>query len=185
MRVMYDGVNPSTVPSGADVYAGYINGNWPTYGLFTAKFPQARQVSITVFSKGDAQVLDVENGDASAADVPAWLTRQRSLNQARPTVYCSRVGSPGYGWQDVIDACRAAGVALPDFWIADYTTGAHPLALNGITAVAVQWIDHGGYDESAIYDPTWPAANPTPKPSPTPRPKPKRRYINNLLLLNP
>ena len=172
---MYDGINPSTVPLGADVYAGYVNGRWPTYASFIAKFPQAQHVSISVFSSGDAQVLDVENGDATASDVPAWVTRQRSLGTERVTVYCSRIGSPGYGWADVIAACHAAGVALPDFWIADYTGAPHSLTLDGVTAVAVQWTDHGGYDESVINDPTWPAAA-TPQPT---------ADYKNLLLLNP
>ena len=157
---MYDGVNPATVPAGADVYAGYVNGSWPTYQAFVQQHPQAQHVSISVFSSGNAQVLDCETGDARASDVPAWLTRQRSLGQVRPTVYCSRIGAPGYGWQDVINACKAVNVALPDFWIADYTSGPHGLTLDGITAVAVQWTDHGGYDESVINDPTWPG---TPK----------------------
>jgi len=155
---MYDGIDPNTVPAGAQVYAGYVNGNWPSYNALVAKFPNAQHVTITVFSGGDAQVLDVEQGDAAAVDVPAWLTRQRARGQVRPTVYCSRIGAPGYGWQNVIDACHAANVALPDFWIADYTSGPHALSLNGINAVAVQWTDHGGYDESVINDPTWPAA---------------------------
>lgn len=181
MRTMFDGINPSTVPSGAAVYAGYVNGNWPTYTAFVNEHPSAQHVSVSVFSSGNAQVLDVENGDAAAVDVPAWLSRQRALGQVRPTVYCSREGAPGYGWQDVINACRATGIALPDFWIADYTTSAHSLSLDGVPAVAVQWIDHGGYDESAIYDPSWPSTSPQPQP---PAPK-SPTYINNLLLLNP
>jgi len=167
---IYDGVNPATVPAGADVYAGYVNGNWQTYNAFVQQHPNAQHVSISVNSSGTAQVLDVEAGDAAAVDVPGWLNRMRAAGVHRPTVYCSRIGAPGYGWQNVIDACHAAGVALPDFWIADYTSGPHPLSLNGINAVAVQWTDHGGYDESAIYDSTWPGgSNPTPTPpSPTP-----------------
>ena len=178
MTAMYDGINPSTVPAGAAIYAGYVNGNWPTYASFIAKFPSAEHVSITVFSAGNAQVLDVENGDAAAVDVPAWLTRQRALGQSRTTVYCSRVGAPGYGWQDVVNACNAASVALPDFWIADYTDAPHECSLDGINAVAVQWIDHGGYDESVVNDPSWPATTPTPPPTPKPS------YTDYLLLYN-
>ena len=167
MSVMYDGVDPSSVPAGADVYAGYVNGNWPSYNALVAKFPNAQHVPITVFSAGDAQVLDVEQGDASAADVPAWLNRQRARGQHRPTIYCSRIGAPGYGWQNVIDACNSAGVALPDFWIADYTSGPHGLTLGNVTAVAIQWTDHGGYDESVINDPSWPNRSKPNPPTPT------------------
>jgi peptidoglycan hydrolase-like protein with peptidoglycan-binding domain len=176
MPVMYDGVNPDTVPAGAQVYAGYVNGNWPTYNAFVAKFPAAQHVTISVFSAGDAQVLDVEQGDAAAVDVPAWLNRQRARGQHRPTIYCSRVGAPGYGWQDVINACNSAGVALPDFWIADYTSGPHSLTLGSVTAVAVQWTDHGGYDESVINDPSWPG-NTSPGPVP---PTPSEENMNTL-----
>ena len=176
MTTMYDGIDPSTVPAGANVYAGYVNGNWPTYQAFVAQHPAAQHVSISVFSAGNAQVLDVESGDAAAVDVPAWLNRQRALGQHRPTVYCSRVGAPGYGWQDVINACRSAGVALPDFWIADYTGGPHALSLDGINAVAVQWTDHGGYDESVINDPSWPGGS---APTPTP-PAPSEENMNTL-----
>jgi len=176
MAVMFDGVNPNTVPSGANVYAGYVGGLYPTFAPLQAKFPSAKHVSIAVNSSEDAQVLDVENGDATASEVPAWLTRQRARGQVRPTVYCSRVGSSGEGWQDVIRACDAAGVPLPDFWIADYTPQAH--GLEG--AVAVQWIDHGGYDESVITDPTWP----TGVSAPVPPPPPARPYSDSLLLLH-
>lgn len=171
MSVMYDGVNPDSVPAGAQVYAGYNNGYWPSYNGLVAKFPNAQHVSITVNSSGTAQVLDVESGDAAAVDVPNWLNRMRAAGINRPTVYCSRVGAPGYGWQNVIDACHNAGVALPDFWIADYTSGPHSLTLDGVNAVAVQWTDHGGYDESQIYDPTWPGESaPTPPTPPAPTP---------------
>jgi len=168
MTVMYDGVNPATVPPGAQVYAGYVNGNWPSYNALVQQYPTAQHVSITVNSSGTAQVLDVESGDAAAVDVPGWLNRMRAEGVHRPTVYCSRIGAPGYGWQNVIDACNSAGVALPDFWIADYTDGPHSLTLGGVTAVAVQWTDHGGYDESVINDTSWPGGTPAAGSVPTP-----------------
>jgi Putative peptidoglycan binding domain len=172
MSVMYDGVNPDSVPAGAQVYAGYVNGNWPSYNALVAKYPNAQHVSITVNSSGTAQVLDVESGDAAAVDVPGWLNRMRAAGVKRPTIYCSRIGAPGYGWQNVIDACHNAGVALPDFWIADYTSGPHSLTLDGIAAVAVQWTDHGGYDESIINDPSWPGGSTPPSPPTPPQPTP-------------
>ena len=28
-RMMYDGITPASLPSGGDLYAGYVDGNWP------------------------------------------------------------------------------------------------------------------------------------------------------------
>lgn len=159
--VMFDGVNAADCPGGGDVYAGYVNGSWPSYNDMVARFPAALHVSIAVNSSADAQVLDVENGDATPADVPGWVNRQRALGQVRPTIYCSKEGP----WQDCINTCAAAGIAQPDYWIADWTNAPHTLP----GAAAVQWTSTPGYDESLINDPTWPlSALPPVPPAPFP-----------------
>jgi len=162
-RIMYDSVNIDNLPTNGDAYAGYVGGNWPTYGPLTKKFPGKPIVSIAVNATEDAQVLDVEQGDATAADVPAWLSRQRKNGRKRPTVYTSRSNMGA-----VIAALDAAKVAHPDFWIADWTGAPH--AVPG--AVAVQYLSNDKFDETVITDAHWPevALKPTPKPEPKPEP---------------
>jgi len=167
MATMYDGVDPAQVPAGAQVYAGYVNGNWQTYEPLKVKFPNAQHVSIAVNTSADADVLDCETGDATAQDAVAWVQRQRARG-ADPTVYCSRIGAAGYGWPWVQQAFHNAGVAQPHYWIADYTGAPHLVP----GSVATQWIDHGGYDESATNG-VWPVAGlhstiPAPSPQATP-----------------
>lgn len=152
-RMMYDGVDVDKVPDGADVYAGYVDGDYANYEAMVKKFPNATHIRICVFNSGDAQVLDIEPGNATAGDAVAWVQRQRTLGTTRPTIYCALDSNPDYGWPQVREAFQTAGVAEPDYWIADQTGSSHPI--NG--AVAVQWVDKGGYDISLITDPTWPA----------------------------
>lgn len=154
MRTCYDAVTISRIPANAQMVAGYIGGNYPTFGQLAARFPHAARVSIAVNATHDAHVLDVEQGDATPDDAPAWALRQRVMG-GFPTVYCSESV-----WPQVVAAFERAHVALPMCWQAHY---------DGIASlppgcIAKQY--SGGmtapYDISVVAD-YWPGVDPLPE----------------------
>lgn len=152
-RTMYDGISVPNLPSGAPLYAGYLNGHWPTVPALRARFPEARIVEITVFaSEGAGHVLDVEPGDASAPQAVDWVRRRRAAG-ADPTVYCN-----ASTWPAVRAAFRSAGVPQPHYWVADYDND--PAIPAG--AIAKQFRNTSGYDVSAVAD-YWPGVDPEPQ----------------------
>jgi len=155
-RVMYDGVTASSVPSGAAIYAGYVDGEWQSYDSLVSEYPSALHVSICVTSSDDARVLDVETGDASATEAPAWATRQRAAGNAYPVVYMNEST-----WASVQAAFSDQGVAEPLYWVAAYVSdSASPPAIPS-GALAIQYYDFGGYDASLVAD-YWPGLDPAP-----------------------
>jgi hypothetical protein len=85
---MYDSITISSIPKTAQYAAGYVGGLWPTYSSLRKELPNATLLSVAVSPAEDAECLDVENGDATIADVYAWLIRQRHVNGiARPVIY--------------------------------------------------------------------------------------------------
>jgi hypothetical protein len=161
-RILYDGVNADTVPTGAWAVAGYVNGKWPSYFALLAKYPDLAHISISVNVSAIAKVLDVESGDATPAQAPQWVADQRATGNAFPVVYMSMAVWP---------AVKAAFVTRPDvaaplYWVADYVTEpATPPAVPA-GAVAIQYYDFGGYDASVALD-YWPGMDP---PQPTAAP---------------
>lgn len=87
MSIMFDAVDIGQIPGDAPIVAGYVNGNYVTFNQLSARFPNARHLSIAVTA--DADVLDVEPGDAVADQVPAWYRRQKARGVARPVIYAS------------------------------------------------------------------------------------------------
>ena len=119
---MYDSINLSQIPTDAPAVAGYVGGAWPTYAQLASKFPRAKRVSVAVASRYDADVLDVEPGDATPAVVADWVKRQLRRGVKRPGVYCS-VSSV----RAVLSALSAAGIRRSQIrlWTAHYTGKAH------------------------------------------------------------
>jgi hypothetical protein len=157
VATLYDSIDPTKIPANAELVAGYVNGHWPTYSRLAGLFPNATLVSIAVTADADAMVLDVEEGDATPAQAPAWIQRQRARG-GDPTIYCSRVSM----WPAVQAAVAAAKIAPPHYWIADYTGTPHLVP----GSVATQWTDAGPYDISETNG-TWPH-QPVPPPAPSP-----------------
>lgn len=89
--VMYDSVTVSAIPATAKAAAGYVNGRWPTItdGTLHKQCPHARLFSIAVTADADADCLDIENGDATPRQAPAWVRRQHARGGKRPAIYCS------------------------------------------------------------------------------------------------
>jgi hypothetical protein len=128
---MYDSVTPTAIPSDAEVVAGYVDGLYRWSQSDWDRFPTAVKVTIAVFANDDADVLDVETGDATPQQAPDWIRRQIVRGVSVPTIYCN---------MSVIDQVRAACVGLPfNWWAAHYTYVEHLEP----GSVATQWTDHG------------------------------------------
>lgn len=147
---MYDDVNINLIPVNAKAVAGYVDGKWPTYAQLVKKFPHAPyKLSIAVFPQDNAHALDVEPGDATIADAPAWIRRQYAHGDSCPILYTSA------SWgQALIDACTKAGLVYGKdylWWSAHYMVPARPHLCGpkcgfGLkqTAHATQWTNQSG-----------------------------------------
>lgn len=163
MRIMFDGTDPAKVPAGADLYAGYVDGQWPSAAGLAAKFPGAKIVRIAVFaSTNDGDFLDVETGDATPAQAVDWVLMRRQAGHPAPGVYCNQSTLPA-----VQQAFGARSVPMPPIWLAKPgTAGIAP------GTVATQWGYFGDYDSSSVVD-YLPGIDPAPRvPDPAPAPPP-------------
>ena len=143
---MYDDINADNIPADATVMAGYVDGQWPSYAPMKTRFPNARVFSITVYN-GDADILDVETGDATPDMVPAWVTRQRNAGRPIVIVYCNRSNYPA-----VVQACLNANVRVPPIWLAQYDND--PTIPD--YAAGKQYQSTPNYDVSSIDTARWP-----------------------------
>lgn len=149
-RTMYDAVTVSDVPATATLIAGYGDGYYQNVDAFKARFPHATVVEITVRPADNlGQVLDVENGDATPLQAPAWVAKRRQAG-VDPSVYCN-----SSTWPQVRAEFAAQGVAEPHYWVAQYD--GDPTIPQG--AVAKQYQDVGPYDLSSVAD-DWPGIDP-------------------------
>ena len=138
---MYDSVDVDQIPGNATHVAGYVNGKWPTVAALRARFPHAKVLTIAVTANADAECLDVETGDATPAQAPAWVKRQQARGVKHPKIYANRSTMP-----TVWAALQAAGIKRDEvkLWVADWTGQPHlPAGYD-----ACQWISTAGYDES-------------------------------------
>lgn len=154
---MYDDVNVSLIPVSAEAVAGYVDGRWPTYVSLVSKFPHAKyRVSIAVFSRDNANVLDVEPGDATISEIVSWVKRQHARGEKKPGIYTA------VSWaQKAVDTLKAAGFEYGVhyvLWTAHYTYKPHLCSSNcgfGFKEIAhaTQWTDKAGgrsLDESLV-----------------------------------
>lgn len=161
MRTMFDGINADATAIKAvfkpgNLVAGYVHPSsfaWTTaeWGLF----PVLSRVTITPSAGTVADVLDVENGDATPGETEAWITLCKAHGLLRPTIYCSLSVVPavrkGTGkWRLGIDY---------DLWVADWdgtTQIPYP------AAAAKQFRNTPKYDVNAVFDDGWPHRLPLP-----------------------
>jgi|SRR5882724_9636715 len=151
---MFDSIDISTLPEGNYAYAGYVDGRWATYPKLKAKFPHANLLSIAVFAHDDADCLDVELGDATPAQAPAWVKRQKG---ARPCLYASVSAM-----NSVVAILDRAGIARGSvrLWSAHYGNGEHicgpdTCKLMSAHADGTQWTSHArgiSLDQSLLRD---------------------------------
>lgn len=89
MHSMFDTIEVGTVPTNPDAVAGYVGGHWPDYGQLVRRFPHAHHLSIAVDATENAHCLDIERGDATPEEAPAWTRRQHARGLHRPVLYTS------------------------------------------------------------------------------------------------
>jgi hypothetical protein len=153
---MYDSINVSSLPAGAQAYAGYVNGIYNTWDALVAakEASGAYLLSIDVFGNGPtAHCLDVESGDATNSDIAAWVTRVKAAGVKVPVIYTSASNV-----QAVINICMEdLKLTRQEFlvWSAHYTGTAHicaPAVCGYAAADATQWTDAGpgGCDVSEV-----------------------------------
>lgn len=157
-QVMYDSVNTLALPSGATLILAYIDGKYANLQPVRTRFPKATVVPVTTTIAGDlnAQVYDCERGDGNATNAVLWAGKKLAIPQ-RPTIYCSRIGSPGYGLPDVLNALKFFSIppSAIDLGIADYTGKPHLYPGSAFTQYANPPSSGGDYDIS-VTDGIWP-----------------------------
>jgi hypothetical protein len=146
-RTMYDAIIPANIPADAQMVAGYVNGEWAWAAPLDAfaRWPHAAHIRIDVNGSMPhfAEVIDVEQGDATPATAGRWVRERLALGNVKATVYCTLSSLPA-----VQEAC--AGTAAT-YWVANWT--GEPHAVSG--TVGTQYKNTPGYDLSAIYDASW------------------------------
>lgn len=149
MRVLFDSVNASKIPSNAAMVAGYVDGLYKWTDADWTLFPNAVHVPIAVLAEtNDGVVLDVEPGNARPDQAPGWVEMRRKAG-VDPTVYCSISG-----WQKLKQQFLNQHVPEPHWWIAHYRSGADIPA----GAIALQYEAGKDYDTSSVLD-YWPGVD--------------------------
>jgi hypothetical protein len=141
MTTMYDAIEVSLIPAGAEAVAGYVGGRWPTAHELPGRFPHAKILTIAISASEDADVLDIEAGDAEISQAAEWVKRQHARGLARPACYCSLSKV-----NELHASLLAAGIHRENWrlWSAHYTNHAHICGPDeGITtfADATQWTE--------------------------------------------
>jgi hypothetical protein len=165
-RLGFDGITPASVPAGAAIYLGYVNGSWPSFAALKAQHPGKLYVSISVNATGRAQCLDVEKGDATPQQAPGWVKAQRAAGNHYPIVYCNEST-----WPTVKAEFTAQNVAAPLYWVARYVADPSKVGVIPAGAIGVQDYDFGGYDRSQMAD-YIPGLDPAPVAPPVKAPVP-------------
>lgn len=175
---MYDDVTVALIPADAQYIAVYVDGEYKNVSEVKSKFPRATIITIAVNPADDAEVLDVEAGDATIADVYAWLLRQLARGVWRPVIYTSAGNVDRLMLTMVANKFTRSQYRL---WSAHYGDGPHICgpATCKLTQTACDWTqytnraDNSSLDESLLSDsPVFTAPVPVPAPAPAPAPKP-------------
>lgn len=176
---LYDSTTPSAIgrlaSTSPDAVAGYIDGRYKDVAELVRDYPNHRHLSIAVSARDDADVLDIENGDAVPAEAPGWLRRQHARGVARPWLYANTDT-----WPAVLHYVQLAGIPRNAFvkWRAQFDNVGE---LQGDDD-AKQFTDHWqgrNVDASVVADAIGelipghqPVKRPRPRPVRRPRPHP-------------
>lgn len=157
-RIMRDSTNPEDIPTdGTDLVAGYLNGAYAWPADAWARFPAAGHVTIDVTGgRLDADVLDVEAGDASVHTAVRWVQQKyRLAHDYPPVIYCDRETRPQL--IQAMDESRLSVGVHYRLWIATLDGTAMLADMTGVVAVQSEGQPNTGghYDESIVYDDSW------------------------------
>lgn len=114
MITAYDSITAADIPPTAQMVLGYANGSWPWSPADWARFPNARQESISVTPfENVGDWLDVETGDAFPWQAPDWVVMRRQAGHPNPGVYVQ-----GSLWQATRNEFILRGIPEPRWWVA-------------------------------------------------------------------
>lgn len=160
MRLAADSVTSADIPAGRfPIVLGYVDGKyaWSEQDWLRHTQAGALAVGIAVNPATDAgTILDVETGDATPYQAPAWVQMRRAAG-VDPTVYCGQFSLPA-----VSAAFKAQGVPEPHYLVANYDNS--PVIPAG--CIGKQYanapLTGGHYDLSVVAD-FWPGVDPAPQ----------------------
>jgi hypothetical protein len=173
-RTMYDSIYANNLPEGGQLYAGYVDGNWPDYANVKAKFPHSVVVAIATNPNTDKGVV----GDGPP-DNGTWDQWIRWVGLRRAAGVEPTLNTNASNWDAGKAAFAAAKVAEPLWWIAHYDND--PAIPAG--AIAKQYASNSRYDTSSVAA-YWPGVDPKPvtPPPPVPTPVPTTEEDDMLIL---
>lgn len=132
---MLDSIYVSTIQAhdtGVYAVAGYVNGKYNTWDALVAAYAGTDMYLLSIDVANDpsagAQCLDIETGDASISDAPAWTKATAAAGKAAndyryyPKLYTSRNNVVA-----LVNAMDAAGIQRDTYmvWSAHYGDGSH------------------------------------------------------------
>lgn len=154
-HLMLDDVTiPLEAPFAAAAFAlaGYVDGRYANFSELEKEYPSGKYLlSITVFAdagKSGAEALDIENGDATIAQAPAWFAatqdagKQHRDHRWYPKLYTSIDNAVS-----LVKTMTKAGYKRDEYmlWSAHYTGVPHicgPKTCGAaVQADATQWTD--------------------------------------------
>jgi hypothetical protein len=164
-RIGRDSIYANNIPlSGTDIAMGYVNGKWPSAIEFPGRFPSIPHVTIDVAgTRPDADVLDIENGDATPQSAVSWVREKLAHKGELPVLYVNRSNITA-----VYNAMHAAGYEVTKHflvWLATLDGTQRVTDMTGVVAVQYRENVQANYDESIIWDQDWKHAG-APVPSP-------------------
>lgn len=158
-RIMRDSVTAADIPTGGvQIVAGYINGKVSQWSSADwTRFPGLALATIDVDgSNPGADILDVENGDATPTTAATWVKAKLSRGPTFPPIlYCNRdTLTP------LFNALQADGLHVNTHFKTWISTLDGTMSVPDMTGVvAVQYAGEaqtgGHYDQSVVYDATW------------------------------
>lgn len=163
-RIMIDSIRGATIRTAnpnPEMIAGYVDEysipKWTA--VEWAMFPRAVKVRIAKkASTNDGHVLDVEDRLATPQQAPGWVKMRRQAGLATPAIYVQKSS-----WGAVQAEFQRQGVAQPLYFIAHYNGVKELPVLNGIQAIAKQYLGDvsPGVDYSYVAD-YWPGVDSAP-----------------------
>jgi hypothetical protein len=165
-EVMYDSTTAADIPPGAVIVAGYIDGEYKWSAADWARFPNAKTLQIAVTFVDGGECLDIENGDATLQQAPAWVKARQKAGIARPWLYVNRANLADL--QALVAKLLGPGTEV-GYWVADWSGEPHEVE----GADAVQYASPtlgspGHFDLSIVYGtlPSEPLPEPIEEPAP-------------------
>jgi peptidoglycan hydrolase-like protein with peptidoglycan-binding domain len=164
--LMYDSINARGMPAGADIYAGYFDGNFANIDEVIAAWPGKYHLSISPFGSDGAMCTDIEPGNVGPADGPLFFRNPGHGGAVKPWIYTMASWST-----QVQQVMTAAGIPRDSYflwtghYIGRHLCGPKTCGYGLSSADATQYDTHPGYDASVVCSycfippvPSWPLA---------------------------